>query len=168
MQRSREAAATDKATGLRAYDGAKAQPCCRFNRSWANRWHLGPESDRRVAGAHPGRAGRDQQQATKLQMVAMLQQAEQRLIGEQRRIRTCASLDQTTPPCQGSNNEAIHSIGPTGLEAWPHATPSRRATMQYYGPQGRAYGQANGVPEQPGEKSTHPKLHERARCRQKR
>ena len=84
MQRSREAAATDKAVGLRAYDGAKA----RLTQIEALMGQINGTSDPKAIAELQARIGAEQaainNEATKLQMIAMLQQAEQRLIDEQR------------------------------------------------------------------------------------
>lgn len=84
MQRSREVAATDKALGLRAYDGAKA----RLTQIEALMGQINGTSDPKAIAELQARIQAEQaainNEATKLQMIAMLQQAEQRLIDEQR------------------------------------------------------------------------------------
>lgn len=84
MQRSREAAATDKAIGLRAYDGAKA----RLTQIEVLMGQINGTSDPKAIAELQARIQAEQaainNEATKLQMIAMLQQAEQRLIDEQR------------------------------------------------------------------------------------
>lgn len=100
MQRSREAAATDKATGLRAYDGAKA----RLLQIQSLMGQIDGTSDPKAIAELQARIQAEQaainNEATKLQMVAMLQQAEQRLIGEQRQdtnLRILRSSNTTMP-----------------------------------------------------------------------
>jgi type IV secretion system protein VirB5 len=84
MKRSRETAATDKAAGLRAYDGAKA----RLVQIEALVSEINATSDPKAIAELQARIQAEQaaisNEATKLQMIAMLQQAEHRLIEEQR------------------------------------------------------------------------------------
>lgn len=95
MQRSREAAATDKATGLRAYDGAKA----RLTQIQSLMGQINGTSDPKAIAELQARIQAEQaaidNEATKLQMVAMLQQAEQRLIAGQRQDTNLRLLSST-------------------------------------------------------------------------
>lgn len=100
LQRSREAAATDKATGLRAYDGAKA----RLSQIQSLMGQINSTSDPKAIAELQARIGAEQaainNEATKLQMIGMLQQAEQRLIAEQRQdtnLRLLSSANTGMP-----------------------------------------------------------------------
>ena len=100
LQRSREAAATDKATGLRAYDGAKA----RLSQIQSLMGQINSTSDPKAIAELQARIGAEQaainNEATKLQMIGMLQQAEQRLIAEQRQdtnLRLLSSANTSMP-----------------------------------------------------------------------
>ena len=100
MRRSLEAAATDKATGLRAFEGAKA----RLTQIQSLMSQIDGTSDPKAIAELQARIQSEQaainNEATKLQMVAMLQQAEQRLIAEQRQdtnLRLLSSTNTTMP-----------------------------------------------------------------------
>lgn len=100
VQRSRNAAATDKAMGLRAYEGAQArldQIEALMNQISATQDQKGiDELQARIAGEQAA----IQNEMTKLQMISQLQAAEQRLVAEQRREmnRRILSSDNTAMP----------------------------------------------------------------------
>lgn len=100
LERSRNAAATDKAVGLRAYEGAQ-QRLAQIEYLMDEINHTGDqkaidELQARIAGEQAA----IQNETTKLQMIAQLRQAEQALINEQRRernIRILSSQNQGMP-----------------------------------------------------------------------
>lgn len=100
LERSRNAAATDKAVGLRAYEGAQ-QRLAQIEYLMDEINHTGDqkaidELQARIAGEQ----ATIQNETTKLQMIAQLRQAEQALINEQRRernIRILSSQNQGMP-----------------------------------------------------------------------
>jgi len=100
VQRSRNAAAIDKAMGLRAYEGAQArldQIEALMNQISATQDQKGiDELQARIAGEQAA----IQNEMTKLQMISQLQAAEQRLVAEQRREmnRRILSSDNTAMP----------------------------------------------------------------------
>jgi type IV secretion system protein VirB5 len=85
QERSRTAAETDKAVGLRAFDGARA----RLTEIESLMGKVNQTNDMKGAAEIEGRIAAEQavvaNEGTKLQLVAMLQQAEERLAREQRR-----------------------------------------------------------------------------------
>lgn len=100
LLRGRETAATDKAAGLRAYEGAKA----RLGQIQAIMGQINLTSDPKAIGELQARIASEQaainNESTKLQMMAMLQQAERNLITEQRQdtnLRILSSGNTTMP-----------------------------------------------------------------------